>query len=212
MIMTGQAQNLRSAPKQQFKDYVCDPTRFANVLFDCANGIYIDVQNYPAFANVAITDPIVAGNFVNNAKYCPGQDGDIWSWCGCSISGSSLSPGSASTSPDLAGSKRLLSATAAFKNEPFPHLLLPLVREQSDEDESDVIELAAREAVHRRFRSGLPRCRGGRTGGHRPADAVVVLRLRSSISSAVAIDRKVTLVAHTLADLISRSTTVTGIG
>jgi Flp pilus assembly protein TadG len=118
MIMTGQAQNLVYT-RQQFKDYVCDPTRFANVLFDCTNGIYIDVQNYPAFANVAITDPIVAGSFVNNMKYCPGQDGDIvvvrmfYQW-------QLFVTGLGFNIANLAGGKRLLSATAAFKNEPFP--------------------------------------------------------------------------------------------
>lgn len=118
MILTGQAQNLVYT-KQQFKDHVCDPTGLANVLFDCQNGLYIDVQNYPAFSSVSITDPIVAGTFVNNMKYCPGQDGDIvvvrmfYQWqlfvtrFGFNIA-------------NLEGSKRLLSATAAFKNEPFP--------------------------------------------------------------------------------------------
>ena len=119
MIMTGQAQNLVYT-RQQFKDYVCAPTRFANVLFDCTNGIYIDVQNYPAFANVAITDPIVAGSFVNNMKYCPGQDGDIvvvrmfYQW-------QLFVTGLGFNIANLAGGKRLLTATAAFKNEPFPY-------------------------------------------------------------------------------------------
>ena len=46
---------------------------------------------------------------------------------------------------NLAGSKRLLTATAAFRNEPFL-CHSPLYREQSDEDEIDVIDLAARGA------------------------------------------------------------------
>ena len=66
-------------------------------------------------------------------KYCPGKDGDIvvvrmfYQW-------QLFVTGLGFNIANLAGSKRLLTATAAFKNEPFPSLL-PLVREQSDEDE-----------------------------------------------------------------------------
>src|SRR3954453_11259100 len=61
MIMTGQAQNAGYS-QSQFKDYVCGRI---NVLFDCVNGIYVDVQSYPAFSGVSVNDPIDAGkNFV----------------------------------------------------------------------------------------------------------------------------------------------------
>jgi hypothetical protein len=81
--------------------------------------IYIDVQNYPAFTSVTITDPIDASNnFVNNTKYCPGQDGDIvvvrlfYQW-------PLYMTGFGFDLANLSGGKRLLAATAAFKNEPF---------------------------------------------------------------------------------------------
>jgi Flp pilus assembly protein TadG len=117
-IMTGQAQGA-AYTQSQFKDYVCGNI---GVLFDCAGGVYIDVQNYPAFTSLPnpLPDPIDAtGNFVNNMKYCPGSDGDIvvvrlyYQWklyitgLGFNIS-------------NMSGGKRLLTATAAFKNEPFP--------------------------------------------------------------------------------------------
>jgi hypothetical protein len=89
------------------------------VLFDCANGIYVDVQSYPAFSNVVINSQIDgANNFINNMQYNPGNPGEIvvvrlfYQWplfvtgLGFNIS-------------NLAGSKRLLTATAAFQNEPF---------------------------------------------------------------------------------------------
>jgi Flp pilus assembly protein TadG len=114
-IMTGQAQTA-AYTQAQFKTYVCGQI---GVLFDCANGIYVDVQSYPAFGNVAIADPIDAGrNFLPAMNYNPGGPGNIvvvrlfYQWplfvtgLGYNIS-------------NLNGSKRLLSATAAFQNEPY---------------------------------------------------------------------------------------------
>jgi Flp pilus assembly protein TadG len=115
-IMTGQSQTAVQTAAQFKTNVVCPKI---TVLFDCTNGIYVDVQNYPAFTGVVITDPIDAGrNFVNNMKFCPGNAGDIvvvrlfYQWplfvtgLGFNIS-------------NLTGSKRLLTATAAFRNEPF---------------------------------------------------------------------------------------------
>jgi len=115
MIMTGQAQT-GGYSQGQFKDYVCSRI---NVLFDCVNGIYVDVQSYPAFTNVSITDPIDGSkNFIPAMQYSPGGPGDIvvvrlfYQWplfvtgLGYNIS-------------NLNGSKRLLAATAAFRNEPY---------------------------------------------------------------------------------------------
>jgi Flp pilus assembly protein TadG len=115
MIMTGQAQT-GGYSQGQFKDYVCGRI---TVLFDCVNGIYVDVQSYPAFTNVSITDPIDGSkNFIPTMQYSPGGPGDIvvvrlfYQWplfvtgLGYNIS-------------NLSGSKRLLAATAAFRNEPY---------------------------------------------------------------------------------------------
>jgi Flp pilus assembly protein TadG len=115
MIMTGQAQT-GGFSQGQFKTYVCGKI---TVLFDCAGGISIDVQSYSGFSGVSISDPIDAGkNFVAPNNYNPGGPGDIvvvrlfYQWplfvtgLGYNIS-------------NLSGSKRLLSATAAFRNEPY---------------------------------------------------------------------------------------------
>src|SRR3954462_9317612 len=53
-IMTGQAQT-GGYTQSQFKPYVCGKI---SVLFDCVNGVYVDVQSYPAFSGVSISDPI----------------------------------------------------------------------------------------------------------------------------------------------------------
>ena len=115
MIMTGQAQ-AAAYTQAQFKTYVCGKI---GVLFDCANGIYIDVQSYSAFSSVHIVDPIDSGkNFVNNMQYIPGGAGDIvvvrlfYQW-------PLFVTGLGYNIANLTGSKRLLTATAAFRNEPF---------------------------------------------------------------------------------------------
>jgi Flp pilus assembly protein TadG len=117
MIQTGQAQSL-SYTQGQFKDYVC---AHIGVMFDCKNGIYVDVQSYSAFTSVNIKEPIDAtGSFLPTMKYCPGQDGDIvvvrlyYQW-------QLFVTGLGFNLANLSGGKRLLSATAAFKNEPFPY-------------------------------------------------------------------------------------------
>src|SRR6202040_3159169 len=56
MIMTGQAQTA-AYTQAQFKNLVCSKVV---VMFDCVNGVSIDVQSYPAFGSVNITDPIDA--------------------------------------------------------------------------------------------------------------------------------------------------------
>jgi len=114
-IMTGQAQNA-GFTQAQFKSVVCSKI---SVMFDCANGISIDVQSYTQFGNVNVSSPIDGSkNFTNPNNYNPGGPGDIvvvrlfYQWpilvtkFGYDIS-------------NLAGSKRLLTATAAFQNEPF---------------------------------------------------------------------------------------------
>jgi Flp pilus assembly protein TadG len=113
-ILTGQAQTAGST-QAQFATYVCNQVP---ALFNCAN-IFIDVESYPAFSSVAIASHIDgSNNFVNNMQYSPGGPGDIvvvqlfYQWplfvtgLGYNIS-------------NLSGSKRLLVATAAFRNEPY---------------------------------------------------------------------------------------------
>lgn len=115
-IMTGQAQ-INNLTKQSFKaNIVC---KYASVLFDCENGIFVDVQSYPSgFGSVAISNPVSSGDF-NNTKYNPGGPGDIvvvrlfYQW-------PLYVTGLGYNLANLSGSKRLLSATAAFKNEPYP--------------------------------------------------------------------------------------------
>jgi Flp pilus assembly protein TadG len=115
MIMTGQAQTA-AYTQAQFKNLVCSKIV---VMFDCVNGVSIDVQSYPAFGSVSIADPIDASkNFVPPNNYLPGGPGDIvvvrifYQW-------PLIVTGLGFNVANLSGSKRLLTATAAFQNEPY---------------------------------------------------------------------------------------------
>jgi len=117
LIMTGQAQS-QSFTQAQFKQQVC--ARIAG-LFDCANGLLVDVKTYTGFSTVSTAKPIDSnGNLQTNTTYTPGGPGDIvvvrlmYQW----PMYVSLFNFSTSMS-DLSGNKRLLMATAAFRNEPY---------------------------------------------------------------------------------------------
>jgi Flp pilus assembly pilin Flp len=120
MILTGQAQTAAYTQQQFHDNVVCPAGSLARVLFDCsATGIYIDVESYPSFSNVAVSSQIDGSkNFINNMKYCPGNASDIvvvrlfYQW-------PQFVTGLGYNITNLAGNKRLLSATAAFRNEPF---------------------------------------------------------------------------------------------
>lgn len=115
LIMTGQAQNA-AFTQAQFKNAVCAKLV---TMFDCVNGISIDVQSYKAFSTIDISDPIDAGkNFVPPNNYLPGGPGDIvvvrlfYKWP-LFVTGLGFNIANVGTN------QRLLTATAAFQNEPY---------------------------------------------------------------------------------------------
>jgi Flp pilus assembly protein TadG len=110
LIMTGQAQS-QSLTQATFKNAVC-----AKIygLFDCQNGLYVDVRTLTSF-DATVPPPLDAnGNFVP-MQYSPGGPGDIvvvrlfYQW-----------PVYVSLLDKMgSGGKRLLVSTAAFRNEPY---------------------------------------------------------------------------------------------
>jgi|SRR5271165_3713398 len=116
LILTGQAQN-QNFNATAFKNAVC-----ANVygLFDCQNGIYIDVETFSSFSSVTMPSPVDSqGNFQSSGfGYQPGGPGDIvvvrlfYQYpVYVSLLGFNLA--------NVNGGKHLLTATAAFRNEPY---------------------------------------------------------------------------------------------
>jgi Flp pilus assembly protein TadG len=117
MIMTGQAQT-GNYTQAMFKNDLCG--RIV-ALFDCQNGIYIDVRHSSSgFSSISLPNPVDANNKFTPANliYDPGSSNDIvvvsvfYQWplfvtgLGFNVS-------------NLAGNLFLLTATAAFRNEPY---------------------------------------------------------------------------------------------
>jgi Flp pilus assembly protein TadG len=114
LIMTGQAQT-QGFDQTKFKQAVC-----AKIygLFDCSNGLTVDVKTYTGFANINTANPIDANGNLQSVSYQPGGPGDIvvvrlmYKWpVFVSLLGLNLS--------DMAGNNRLLMSTIAFRNEPY---------------------------------------------------------------------------------------------
>ena len=115
LIMTGQAQSAGYAAAD-FKTQVCARIY---ALFDCANGISVDVKSYSSFAAIPTTQPVTNGQLnTTNMGYTPGNPGDIvvvslyYQWpVYVTLLGNNLA--------NLNGGKRLLAATAVFRVEPY---------------------------------------------------------------------------------------------
>lgn len=114
LIMTGQAQTAGYS-QADFKNAVCARVY---ALFDCTNGMTVDVKNYTSFSSVNETPPVVNGVFdPTKAGYVPCGPGSIevvtlyYQWpIYVSLYGNMS---------NLNGNKRLLVATAVFRNEPY---------------------------------------------------------------------------------------------
>jgi Flp pilus assembly protein TadG len=113
-ILTGQAQTA-NFNQAQFLNEVCSQLL---IIFSCGS-VYLDVKNYTQFSSVNITKPIDgSGNFVNNFTYSPGNPNDIvvvrvmYLW-------QLFVPTMGLNLSDVSGNKKLLMATAVFRNEPY---------------------------------------------------------------------------------------------
>jgi Flp pilus assembly protein TadG len=115
-IMTGQTQVAGYTASQFQTNVVCPQIP---ILFTCAN-VYVSVQSDPStFANLVLNSPIVGGSFNSSAMtFNPGGS--------CSVVAVTLYyqwpvfvTGLGYNMSNLNGNLRLLSATAAFRNEPY---------------------------------------------------------------------------------------------
>jgi Flp pilus assembly pilin Flp len=123
LVLTGQAQG-GSLSQEDFKRAVC--AHKLSFMFDCG-GIYVDVRSWAQAGEVKIPNQIGPGGaFVNDMKYCAGQNGDFvavrlfYQWPVITIKILNLGYNLEYDFSNLSGSKRLLSALAVFRNEPFP--------------------------------------------------------------------------------------------
>ncbi|MEP7029672.1 MAG: TadE/TadG family type IV pilus assembly protein [Pseudolabrys sp.] len=117
LIMTGQAQTAGYS-QSAFKTQVCN--RIYG-LFDCSGGMTVSVKSYSSFSAVDTSNPITNGQLdsTKTNSYVPGGPNCIvvvslyyqWPLYVTMFSLSALG--------NLNGSKRLLSATSVFRNEPY---------------------------------------------------------------------------------------------
>ena len=114
LIMTGQAQS-QSFNATAFKNSVCSKV---GTLFNCQSGLYVDVKKYSSFGAVDNSPPTIKPDGTIDTTYNAGGPGDIvvvrlmYQWpVYASLLGFNLS--------NVGGNKRLLIATAAFRNEPY---------------------------------------------------------------------------------------------
>lgn len=114
LILTGQAQT-GGMSKTGFKDAVC--ARIFG-LFDCQNGVTVDVQKYSTFAGVDLSRPVDAEGKVKEGQYNPGGPCEIvvvrliYQFpVYIAMMGFDLA--------DMKDGKRLLVATSVFRNEPY---------------------------------------------------------------------------------------------
>ena len=114
LIMTGQAQS-QSFDATAFKNSVCSKI---GGLFNCQGGLYVDVKKYSSFGAVDNSPPTIKPDGTIDTSYNAGGPGDIvvvrlmYQWpVYASLLGFDLS--------NIGNNKRLLIATAAFRNEPY---------------------------------------------------------------------------------------------
>ena len=116
LVMTGQAQTA-GYTQADFKTRVC--TFLAGGLFDCTNGVYVNVKSYSTFSSVNTTAPLNNGQFDSTKmNYSAGSPGCIvevqlfYQWpIYVSLLGNNLA--------NQSNGSRLLVATSVFRNEPY---------------------------------------------------------------------------------------------
>lgn len=118
MIRTGQVQN-EGITAAQFKEEIC-----GNLLtyFDCEERLYVDVQSFTKFSDITTPNSIsddgeLTEDVTVNSNFEPGDPMDVvvvrayYDW-------QLMTPGITYLA-NLANGRRLLTASAAFRNEPF---------------------------------------------------------------------------------------------
>lgn len=115
LIRTGQAQN-SSYTAAQFKTDLCD--RISAPL-KCDGNLQVEVKSFSDFASVSFTSALDASNNLQTSfTYSPGNPGDIvlvrafYVW-------QMITPQLGISMSNMSANSRLLTASAAFRNEPY---------------------------------------------------------------------------------------------
>lgn len=115
LVRTGQAQT-QSFDAARFKTEVC---KHLTTPITCG-GLRLDVRHFSSFTSSDLTSPLQNGVMKASFNYDPGEGGDIvvvrafFEWDLTSIFAKAV------RLSNMANGDRMLIATAAFRNEPFP--------------------------------------------------------------------------------------------
>jgi Flp pilus assembly protein TadG len=118
LLYTHQAQD-SAMTRDQFKQDLCNRVR---VLFSCSN-VSVDVRSYPPGTAVAIAPPNIAAECAN-CTYAPGAPGDtvvvrvFYKWP-LFVTGFGYNLGNSDLNASHSFTKRLITATSAFRVEPL---------------------------------------------------------------------------------------------
>lgn len=115
-VRTGQAQ-AASMSQTQFRTMICNDIA---PMLACDSNLQIDMQSYVGYAGATFASPTDANGNLNNAlnNYQPGTACNVvlvrafYTW-------KVLTPGLSVFLTNITGGYHLISATAAFRNEPF---------------------------------------------------------------------------------------------
>jgi Flp pilus assembly protein TadG len=116
-IRTGQLQTGGSATASAFKTTICN--NFGWFQADCNNNLYVDVRTYSTFSSVTAPQLVQNGVFKSSSlQFTPGNADDIvvvrayYQW-------TLIAPFFNQALQQLNTGQSLLTATAAFRNEPY---------------------------------------------------------------------------------------------
>jgi Flp pilus assembly protein TadG len=116
-IRTGQLQTAGGATSTTFISSICGELSWLGS--SCTSNLFVDVRTFASFSSVTQPSPIQNGLInQNNLTFTPGTAGDIvlvrafYQW-------KLFSPLIDQMSASLNGGSTLITATAAFKNEPY---------------------------------------------------------------------------------------------
>ena len=115
-IRTGELQSA-GGTATTFKTAVCDEMSWLGS--GCSSAVHVDVRTFPKFSDVTFTDPTTNGAFDDSkTQFTTGGSEDIvlvrvyYEW---SLMVPLMSPGLS----NLSNNKRMISATATFRTEPY---------------------------------------------------------------------------------------------
>jgi Flp pilus assembly protein TadG len=116
-IRTGQFQTSGTTTAAAFQTAICN--NFGWMQSDCTKNLQVDVRTYSSFSAVTAPQPISNGKFDTSAlKFSPGSANDIvvvrayYQW-------PLIAPFFDQALQQLSGGVAVLTATAAFRNEPY---------------------------------------------------------------------------------------------